>query len=173
MSTKPISIPLEDHTSRIVAASISPTTTSIHDRLGGIRQPKVLHPIDNDDLKLLILENISQEAVKAFQAEGYRVDHHTTAMSEDELVQKIGSYHAIGIRSKTKITERVIKAATKACLFTVSGFIISYTVRSVTRHWLLLHRHQPSRPPDGSQSWHPSVQLSLLQLPFCGRTCHG
>jgi D-3-phosphoglycerate dehydrogenase len=34
-------------------------------------------------------------------------------MSEDELVQKIGSYHAIGIRSKTKITERVIKAASK------------------------------------------------------------
>lgn len=78
-----------------------------------IRQPKVLHPVDNEDLRLLLLENISQEAVKAFQAQGFHVDHSTKAMSEDELVQKIGSYHAIGIRSKTKITERVIKAATK------------------------------------------------------------
>lgn len=34
-------------------------------------------------------------------------------MPEDELVEKIGSYHAIGIRSKTKVTARVIKAATK------------------------------------------------------------
>ncbi|KIP11395.1 hypothetical protein PHLGIDRAFT_27884 [Phlebiopsis gigantea 11061_1 CR5-6] len=78
-----------------------------------IRQPKVLHPVDNEDLRLLLLENISQEAVRAFQAHGFHVDHSAKAMSEDELVQKIGSYHAIGIRSKTKITERVIKAATK------------------------------------------------------------
>jgi len=78
-----------------------------------IRQPKVLHPVDNEDLRLLLLENISQEAVKAFQVQGFTVDHSTKAMSEDELVEKIGQYHAIGIRSKTKITERVIKAASK------------------------------------------------------------
>ena len=75
--------------------------------------PKVLHPIDNDHLKLLILENISQEAVAAFTAQGFHVDHYTKAMSEDELVEKIPNYHGIGIRSKTKITERVIKAASK------------------------------------------------------------
>ncbi|KAI0655173.1 hypothetical protein C8Q70DRAFT_1047562 [Cubamyces menziesii] len=105
----------------VVAASASPTTTTIHDRMlfrkdsitFSIRQPKVLHPVDNEDLRLLILENISQEAVKAFRAQGFHVDHFTKAMSEDELVQKIGSYHAIGIRSKTKITERVLKAASK------------------------------------------------------------
>ena len=80
-----------------------------------IRQPKVLHPVENEGLRLLLLENISQEAVRAFQSQGFHVDHSTKAMSEDELVQKIGSYHAIGIRSKTKITERVIKAASKVC----------------------------------------------------------
>ncbi|TFK56991.1 hypothetical protein OE88DRAFT_1730422 [Heliocybe sulcata] len=105
-----------------VAASVSPTTSaSLHNRFRGnslslnpsIRAPKVLHPIDNDDLKLLLLENISQEAVRAFQAQGFHVDHSAKAMSEDELVEKIGQYHAIGIRSKTKITERVIKASSK------------------------------------------------------------
>ena len=80
-----------------------------------IRIPKVLHPIDNDHLKLLVLENISQEAVAAFTSQGFHVDHYTKAMSEDELVEKIPNYHAIGIRSKTKITERVIKAASKVC----------------------------------------------------------
>ena len=80
---------------------------------GKVRQPKVLHPVDNEDLRILLVENISQDAVKAFEANGWRVDHHTKALNEDDLVQRIGQYHAIGIRSKTKITERVIKAASK------------------------------------------------------------
>ncbi|KAI8990525.1 hypothetical protein BD414DRAFT_438185 [Trametes punicea] len=116
--TPPISIP---NSRPSVAASASPTAVTIHDRMlfrkesttFPIRQPKVLHPVENEDLRLLLLENISQEAVKSFREQGFHVDHSTKAMSEDELVQKIGSYHAIGIRSKTKITERVLKAASK------------------------------------------------------------
>lgn len=104
-----------------VAASTSPVTSSIHDHFRNrgresstdIRQPKVLHPLENEGLRLLILENISQDAVAAFRAQGYHVDHYSKAFSEDELVQKIGSYHGIGIRSKTKITQRVLKAASK------------------------------------------------------------
>jgi D-3-phosphoglycerate dehydrogenase len=78
-----------------------------------LRQPKVLHPIENGDLRILLLENISLDAVRTFEANGWRVDHHKKAMNEDELVERIGQYHVIGIRSKTKITERVIKAASK------------------------------------------------------------
>ncbi|KZT02629.1 uncharacterized protein LAESUDRAFT_684790 [Laetiporus sulphureus 93-53] len=107
-----------------LAVSVSPSTptTSIHERMArrdsvaasaAVRVPKTLHPVDNEDLRLLLLENISQEAVKTFRAQGFHVDHSTKSMSEDELVEKIGSYHAIGIRSKTKITERVIKSASK------------------------------------------------------------
>ncbi|OSX67502.1 hypothetical protein POSPLADRAFT_1164885 [Postia placenta MAD-698-R-SB12] len=101
---------------------MSPSTPpALHERMNrrdslaspAVRAPKVLHPVDNDDLRLLLLENISQEAVRAFQAQGFHVDHSAKAMSEDELVEKIPQYHAIGIRSKTKITERVIKAASK------------------------------------------------------------
>lgn len=53
------------------------------------------------------------EAVNAFRERGFHVDHHAKAMSEDELCEKIPHYHGIGIRSKTRITERVIRAATK------------------------------------------------------------
>jgi D-3-phosphoglycerate dehydrogenase / 2-oxoglutarate reductase len=73
----------------------------------------VLHPTDNEELRLLLVENISQEAVQTFRAQGFHVDHSTKAMSEEELLEKIGSYHAIGIRSKTKMTEKVIRAASK------------------------------------------------------------
>ncbi|KAI0257487.1 hypothetical protein BJV78DRAFT_1163106 [Lactifluus subvellereus] len=105
-----------------VAVSISPPASSIsQERLrrnslpssANVRQPKVLHPIENEDLRILLLENISRDAVKTFEANGWRVDHHTKAMNEADLLQRIGQYHAIGIRSKTKITERVIKAASK------------------------------------------------------------
>ncbi|KIJ38522.1 hypothetical protein M422DRAFT_176556 [Sphaerobolus stellatus SS14] len=80
---------------------------------GLVRQARVLHPISTDELRILLLENISQDAVKSFRAQGFQVDHFAKAWSEEELVEKIGTYHAIGIRSKTKITERVIKAASK------------------------------------------------------------
>ncbi|KAI6162137.1 hypothetical protein EDD17DRAFT_1819302 [Pisolithus thermaeus] len=112
MSPQPIAIPQKSP--RVVAASISPPTQTLHDRLrhreslatlGVIRQPKVLHPVDNENLRLLLLENISQEAVSYLRAQGFTVDHYTRALSEDELVEKI---HSIML-----ITERVIKAASK------------------------------------------------------------
>lgn len=84
-----------------------------HDRVRRSDPGRFLHPIENGGIRLLILENISQQAVSAFRTLGFHVDHYTAAMNEDELVEKIPSYHAIGIRSKTKITNRVISAAPK------------------------------------------------------------
>ena len=127
MASHPIPIPAS--APRIVAASISPPSHSLSDRirhrdslaaLNAIRQPKVLHPVDNEDLKLLLVENISPEAVRYFRSQGFHVDHYTTAFSEAELLEKIPHYHAIGIRSKTQITEKIIKAATKACIIHLS-----------------------------------------------------
>ncbi|KAH9064150.1 hypothetical protein EDB87DRAFT_1377677 [Lactarius vividus] len=121
MSSNPIAI-RSPPTHPAVSISVSPKTGSLtrellrQNSLGtlpNVRQPKVLHPIENEDLRILLLENISSDAVKTFEANGWRVDHHVKAMNEDDLVQRIGQYHAIGIRSKTKITERVIKAASK------------------------------------------------------------
>jgi len=78
-----------------------------------IQPTSVLRPLATDEFRLLLLENISQNAVEQFKSQGYQVDWYPKAWSEDELVEKIGSYHAIGIRSKTKITARVLKAASK------------------------------------------------------------
>ena len=83
------------------------------DSTGYVFQPRILHPLENEEIKILLLENISQDAVASFRSQAYHVDHRSKAMSEDELVENIGAYHAIGIRSKTKITERVLKAASK------------------------------------------------------------
>ncbi|KAF8303278.1 hypothetical protein DL93DRAFT_2233513 [Clavulina sp. PMI_390] len=92
--------------------TVSPLHSYIQSNMGATR-PKALKPFAVGEIKLLILENISQEAVGAFKKSGFQVDHYTKAWSEEELVAKIGEYHGIGIRSKTKITERVLQAATK------------------------------------------------------------
>jgi D-3-phosphoglycerate dehydrogenase / 2-oxoglutarate reductase len=155
MPSAPIPIPSKS----IHAVSLSPQAPPLallperlHNNslafLGQVRQPKVLHPIDNGDLRILLLENISQDAVKSFQANGWQVDHHTKALNEDDLVQKIGEYHAIGIRSKTKITERVIKAASKvyiACKDRRWSQLTSLArIVLAPRYRVLLHRRKPS-----------------------------
>jgi hypothetical protein len=146
-----------------IAVSISPTTsTSLHrlvrkDSLSAaaasVRPPRVLRPFATGELRLLLLENISQGAVEHFNAEGFQVDWYPKAWSEDELVQKIGQYHAIGIRSKTKITEKVIKAASKVSSVSRLHFRCDLTLRfAALGHRMLLHWNKPSRPLDSSES---------------------
>ena len=72
---------------------------------------RVLQQFNTDSIKILLLENVSQGAVKILREQGFEVDFYTGAWSEDELVEKIGGYHAIGIRSKTRLTQRVFDAA--------------------------------------------------------------
>jgi D-3-phosphoglycerate dehydrogenase len=112
MSQQPIDLKTVKSSPTISTRSLSPhldhRRPSVH-----VRPPKVLHPVENGEIKVLLLEDVNRDAVEAFGAEGFHVDHYKKFMSEDELLEKIGQYHAIGIRSKTKISERVIKAASK------------------------------------------------------------
>lgn len=39
------------------------------------------------------------------------MDLISKAYGEDELIERLSGYQALGIRSKTKVTERVIKSA--------------------------------------------------------------
>src|SRR5690625_4896648 len=67
-----------------------------------------------DKISILLLESIHYEAVKAFKEAGYsKVQRFSKALSEEELLREIKDVHLIGIRSKTKITEKVLKAAKK------------------------------------------------------------
>jgi len=62
-------------------------------------------------IKILLLENVHAQAVAAFQKEGFEVEEVKSSISEEELIKKIESVHALGIRSKTKITDNVLSAA--------------------------------------------------------------
>ncbi|CUM67554.1 uncharacterized protein PRCAT00005254001 [Priceomyces carsonii] len=72
---------------------------------------KALKPFSTGDIKILLLENVNQTAINIFQNQGYQVEFYKTSLSEDELIEKIKNVHAIGIRSKTKLTEKILQHA--------------------------------------------------------------
>jgi D-3-phosphoglycerate dehydrogenase len=74
-------------------------------------------------IKILLLENISDAAVREFGAGGYmEVQRLGGAVSEDELICAIKGVHVLGIRSKTLVTRNVIEAADK--LLAVGAYCI-------------------------------------------------
>jgi D-3-phosphoglycerate dehydrogenase / 2-oxoglutarate reductase len=67
-----------------------------------------------EKVNILFLENISDAAVKRFSGAGYTsVKKLTKALSESDLIREIEDVHLLGIRSKTQITEKVLRAAKK------------------------------------------------------------
>lgn len=67
-----------------------------------------------EKINILFLENISDVAVRHFNASGYtNVKKMNGALSEDELVAAVKNVHLLGIRSKTQITKNVLDAAEK------------------------------------------------------------
>lgn len=74
-------------------------------------------------IRALLLENISDAAVREFGAGGYmEVQRLGGAVSEEELTKAIRGVHVLGIRSKTQVTRNVLEAADK--LLAVGAFCI-------------------------------------------------
>jgi D-3-phosphoglycerate dehydrogenase / 2-oxoglutarate reductase len=74
-------------------------------------------------VKILLLENVSASAADEFRARGYAsVERLARALGEDELTEAVRGVHILGIRSKTRVTEKVLGAADK--LLAVGCFCI-------------------------------------------------
>jgi D-3-phosphoglycerate dehydrogenase len=61
-----------------------------------------------EQIKILLLENIHPVASEVFRADGLSVETVSGALKEDELVRRIADVHVLGIRSKTRVTARVL-----------------------------------------------------------------
>jgi D-3-phosphoglycerate dehydrogenase len=62
-------------------------------------------------LKALLLENISAVAIELFREAGYEVEPLKAALDERELAEKISEVAILGVRSKTRISAPVLRAA--------------------------------------------------------------
>ncbi len=73
-------------------------------------------------IKILLLENVHPAAFDNLSEDGFSVELIEQSLSEDELIEKIKGVHVLGIRSKTKLTPKVLDAANK--LLVVGAFCI-------------------------------------------------
>lgn len=73
-------------------------------------------------IKVLLLEGIHQDAADKMREEGYTVELISTALDEDELVEKVKDISILGIRSKTNITKKVLDNAPR--LLAIGAFCI-------------------------------------------------
>ncbi|KAJ5364671.1 D-3-phosphoglycerate dehydrogenase 2 [Penicillium cataractarum] len=72
---------------------------------------KHLKPFATEDIKVLLLENVNQAGRDILKQQGYQVEFLKSSLPEDQLIEKIRDVHVIGIRSKTKLSARVLKEA--------------------------------------------------------------
>lgn len=96
----------------------------LHQSANGNRLTKYrrLRPFKTEEIKVLLLENISPVAVNILKDAGYQVEVCSKSLPKEELREKLKSVHALGIRSKTSITEDLIREA--PCLLAVGCFCI-------------------------------------------------
>jgi len=75
------------------------------------------------DIRVLLLEGVSQSAVDTFKAAGYtQIEVHPKSLPEDQLLAKIADAHIVGIRSRTQLSAEVIAHARR--LLAVGCFCI-------------------------------------------------
>ncbi|KAL3469280.1 hypothetical protein BJX99DRAFT_265355 [Aspergillus californicus] len=80
-------------------------------RVASAVNAKHLKPFATEDIKVLLLENVNQTGREILNKQGYQVEFLKSSIPEDQLIEKIRDVHVIGIRSKTKLTARVLKEA--------------------------------------------------------------
>lgn len=71
--------------------------------------PQYSYP--KNKIKILLLENIHQAAAQKLSDAEYTVEQVPRALQEDELAEMIKDVHVLGIRSKTKVTAKVLENA--------------------------------------------------------------
>ena len=70
--------------------------------------------LDKSKIKFLLLEGIHQSAIDTLNTDGYtNIEHLSTALPEDELIERIKDAHFVGLRSRTQLTRRVFENAPK------------------------------------------------------------
>ncbi|HEX6225135.1 MAG TPA: phosphoglycerate dehydrogenase, partial [Chryseolinea sp.] len=73
-------------------------------------------------INVLLLENVHPVAVELLKAEGFNVEIHHAALTEDELCERIKNVSVLGIRSKTQVTAKVLENANR--LMAIGAFCI-------------------------------------------------
>ena len=75
-----------------------------------------------EKIKILLLEGVHPEGVRLLRDEGFAVESRAEALDETDLLKAVDGVFVLGIRSKTRLTPRVLNKASR--LLTVGAFCI-------------------------------------------------
>jgi D-3-phosphoglycerate dehydrogenase len=68
--------------------------------------------LSKEEIRILLLENIHPAAEENFSTGSLRrVERHAGSLAEDRLIKMLQGVHVLGVRSKTRISERVLDSA--------------------------------------------------------------
>jgi len=74
-------------------------------------------------IKVLLLDDIHGRAAATFETEGYQVEMLSENLDEEELCRRIKGISILGLRSRTPITERVLRHANR--LMAIGAFSVT------------------------------------------------
>ncbi len=81
------------------------------------------HSLSKDKIRILLLEGVHESGIREFKERGYtNIEALPHALDEAQLIERIQGVHMLGIRSRTRITEKVLAAANR--LFCIGCFCI-------------------------------------------------
>ena len=102
---------------------LAPNSPTCRIPAGNIRKQMADTSLDKDKIQFALLEGVHQSAADLLAASGYRnVVRHAGALSRDQLLDVVANAHFVGIRSRTRLDESVLREARR--LIAVGCFCI-------------------------------------------------
>lgn len=89
--------------------------------------------------RILVPEKLSPEGLTLLRSTGYQVDTPAPPLSAEALLEQIPAYHALIVRSETKVTAAVLAAASKLRVVARAGVgVDNIDVDAATKHGVIV-----------------------------------
>ena len=109
-------------------------------------------------MRILVLDGVNEAGVKALQRPGWQVDIVSERFTEAELIERIGAYDALIVRSATKVTAPVIEAGQRLKVIGRAGVgVDNIDLNAATEHGIIV-----VNAPDGNTIAAAEHALALM-----------
>lgn len=80
-------------------------------RLPFMQQQSSAGTLAENDIKVLLLENTSQELIEIFNQQGYQAEWYNYLLTDTKLISIIGDVHILNIGPKTHLSANILRHA--------------------------------------------------------------
>jgi len=130
--------------------------------------------LEKDKIKFVLLEGVHQSAVDSLKSAGYNnIDYLKTALSEEELIERVSGAHFVGIRSRTQLNRKVIENAPK--LIAIGCFCIGTNqvdLQAAQEHGIVVFNAPYSNTRSVAELVIAEAILLLRDIPAKNAACH-